>query len=68
MTLSCADLRWNELIGVISKLNSLNLSDNDINNMFYQKRCDTLNKNPVLVIYSEGVVNYFGSQNITMHL
>ena len=49
MTLSCADLRWNELIGIISKLNSLNLSDNDINNMSYQERCDTLNKNPVLV-------------------
>ena len=49
MTLPCADLRWNELIGIISKLNSLNLSDNDINNMSYQERCDTLNKNPVSV-------------------
>ena len=49
MTLSCADLRWNELIGIISKLNSLNLSDNDISNMSYQERFDTLNKNLVLV-------------------
>ena len=37
-TLSCADLRWNELIEIIAKLNSLNLTDDD-----------TLNKNPVLV-------------------
>ena len=49
MTLSCADLRWNELIGIISKLNSLNLNGNDISSMSYQETCDTLNKNPVLV-------------------
>ena len=49
MTLSCADLRWNELIEIISKLNSLNLTDDDIKYMCYQDRCDTLNKNPVLV-------------------
>ena len=49
MTLSCADLRWNELIVIISKLNSLNLNDNDINNLSYQESCDILNKNPVLV-------------------
>ena len=49
MTLSCADLQWNELIGIISKLNSLNLSDDDIKNKSYQGRCDILNKNPVLV-------------------
>ena len=49
MTLSCADLQWNELIGIISKLNSLNLSDDDIKNKSYQGRSDILNKNPVLV-------------------
>ena len=36
MTFSCADLQWNKLIGKISKLNSLNLTDDDINNMSYQ--------------------------------
>ena len=50
MTLACADLRWNELIGIISKLNSLKLSADDINNMSYQEKCDILNKNPVLVV------------------
>ena len=49
MTLSYADLRWNELIEIIAKLNSLNLTDDDIKYMCYQDRCDTLNKNPVLV-------------------
>ena len=49
MALSCADLRWNELIEIIAKLNSLNLTDDDIKYMCYQDRCDTLNKNPVQV-------------------
>ena len=50
LTLSCADLRWNELISIISKLNGLNISEEDIDEMSYYERCDTLNKNPVLVI------------------
>ena len=41
MTLSCADLRWNEMIEIISKVNTLNLTDDDIKNMSYQKRFDT---------------------------
>ena len=39
MTLSCADLRWNELVSIISKLNGLNLSEDDIKNLDYFKRC-----------------------------
>ena len=50
LTLSCADLRWNELISIISKLNRLNISEEDIDQMSYHERCDTLNKNPVLVV------------------
>ena len=50
LTLSCADLRWNELISIISKLNGLNISEEDIDEMSYHERCDTLNKNLVLVI------------------
>ena len=38
MTLSCADLRWNELVSIISKLNGLNLSEDDIKNLNYFKR------------------------------
>ena len=49
MTLSCADLRWNELVEIISKLNRLDFSDDVIKNMTYQQRWNTLNKNPVLV-------------------
>ena len=43
------DLRWNELAEIIAKLNSLNLTDDDMKYMCFQDRCDTLNKNPVLV-------------------
>ena len=49
MTLSCADLRWNKLVEIISKLNSLDFSDDVIKNITYQERCNTMNKNPVLV-------------------
>ena len=49
MALSCADLRWNELVSIISKLNGLNLSEDDIKNLDYFKRCEILNNNPVLL-------------------
>ena len=52
MTLSCADLRRNELVEIISKFNRLNVSDDVSKNMTYQERCNTLNKNPVLVAFS----------------
>ena len=49
MTLSCADLRWNELVSIISKLNGLNLTDDDIDGMDYFQRCEVLNSNPILL-------------------
>ena len=49
LTLSCADLRWDELISIISKLNNLNLTESDITNLSYLKRCNLLNSNPILV-------------------
>ena len=49
LTLSCADLRWNELIYVIFKLIGIDVADEDIDGLSYNERCDTLNKNPVLV-------------------
>ena len=49
MTLSCADLRWNELVSIISKLNGENLTDEQINNLTYFERCNYLNSNPVLL-------------------
>ena len=49
MTLSSADLRWNELISIIAKLNNLKLSKEDIEKIPYHDRCKLLNSNPVLV-------------------
>ena len=49
LTLSCADLRWNELISIISKLNKLSLNEEEIKSLAYQERCRLLNMNPVLV-------------------
>ena len=48
-TLSCADLRWNELISKILKLEGSVLSEDEIQDLSYQNRCKLLNKNPVLV-------------------
>ena len=49
MTLSSADLKWNELISVINKLNKQRLFEEDIRNLAYHQRCQLLNSNPVLV-------------------
>ena len=49
LTLSCIDLRWNELISINCKLNGIDVADEDIDTLSYDERCDTLNKNPVLV-------------------
>ena len=49
MTLSCADLRWNELVSIISKLKGEKLTDQQISNMSYFERCSYLNQNPVLL-------------------
>ena len=48
MTLPCTDLRWKELIMIISKLNYLHILIKDIEKMSYQKRCEVLKKNVVL--------------------
>ena len=49
MTLSCADLRWDELISIIATLRGESLSDEEIQNMDFFKRCWHLNLNPVLL-------------------
>ena len=35
MTLSSADLKWNELVSIINKLNKQRLSQEDIRNLAY---------------------------------
>ena len=47
--MSCADLRWEQLPYFINKLNSLDLSDDELKNVSCQERCNLLNNNPVLV-------------------
>ena len=49
LNFSCADLQWNELIFIIFKLNGIDIADKDIDRLSYHERCDTLNKNSVLV-------------------
>ena len=49
LTLSCADLRWEELPYIINKLNKLGLNDEELQKLSYQERCNLLNNNPVLV-------------------
>ena len=49
MTLSSADLKWNELVSIINKLYKLDLSAENIKNLSYQDRCRLSNSNPVLV-------------------
>ena len=51
MTLSSADLRWNELISIIAKLDNPKLSEEDIEKILYHDRCKFLNSNPVLVAW-----------------
>ncbi|XP_066928764.1 uncharacterized protein [Clytia hemisphaerica] len=48
-TLSCADLRWNEMISIIYKLKGEDVTNEFIENLSYHERCDLLNSNPVLV-------------------
>ena len=49
LTLSFADLRWEQLPYFINKLNSFGLSDDELKNVSCQERCNLLNNNPVLV-------------------
>ena len=47
--LSLADLGWNELVSITSKINNLKLSKEGIEKISYHDRCSLLNSNPVLV-------------------
>ena len=49
-TFSCADLRQNELISIIYKLNGVDRTDEEIDRVSYHERCGTWNKHPVLVV------------------
>ena len=49
MTLSCADLRWNEIYKILSKLKGREMTDDEIAAMSYDEKCKMLNSNPVVV-------------------
>ena len=49
MTLTSADLKWNELVYITNKLHKLNMSEEDTENLTYHDRCRLLNSNPVFV-------------------
>ena len=48
-TLSCADLRWNDLVEIIAKLSGNPLTTEQIESMTCNDRCKLLNSNPVIV-------------------
>ena len=43
LTLSCADLQWNELIRIISTMNGKPLNNEDVERLTYFQRCKMLN-------------------------
>ena len=49
LILSCADLRWNELVETISKLNSLGNIKENVEGLNYFERYNILNSNAVLL-------------------
>ena len=49
LTLSCADLRWDELVQIITRLKGSDITDDEIANLSYFDRCEILNSNPVLL-------------------
>ena len=48
MTLSCADLRWKELLTIICKCHYVNLSPDELTDLSYDDKCKLLNLNPVI--------------------
>ena len=49
LTLSCAYLRWNDMFYVISKVNGIHISEDEISSMSYSDRCKLLNGNSMIV-------------------
>ena len=49
LILSCADLRWNDMFYVISKVNGTDISEDEICGISYSDRCKLLNGNRVIV-------------------
>ena len=48
-TFSCADLRCNELMPIIPKINSLDISGDDLHQISNHEESKFLNQNPMIV-------------------
>ena len=59
MSLSFVDLRWNELITIISKLDNQDFSDEDIQKLTYHERWKLLSNNPDPVLITKSFQNQF---------
>ena len=51
LTLSCSNLKWDELTSIIHKLNNFISFDIGLKNLIYGEHCKYLNSNPVLVAH-----------------
>lgn len=49
VTLSCADLRWTELLRILARIQGNDLTDEQVDALSYNEKCQTLNFNPVVV-------------------
>ena len=69
LTLSCADLRREELPYIINKLNSLGLRDEDLKSLSCEERSNLLKHNPVFVArHFQYKVVFFLSWNIMLFI
>ena len=49
VTLSCADLRWPELLRIFARIQGNDITDEQVDALSYNEKCQTLNLNPVVV-------------------
>ena len=49
LTLSCPDLRWQDLFHIFSKINVHQMTDDRIDNLSYDEKCSMLNLSPAIV-------------------
>ena len=49
VTLSCADLRWPELLQILARIQGNDLTDEQVDALSCNEKCQMLNLNPVVV-------------------
>ena len=53
LTLPCANLGWEELLYIVNKLNNLGRSDEELENLSHQERCNLYNNNQKQSFFSK---------------